>query len=36
MTADIAARAVLPWPAHRSVALLPGSLPQGGIVPVTP
>ena len=24
------------WPAHRSVALLPGSLPQGGVVPDTP
>ncbi|MGJ7580397.1 2OG-Fe(II) oxygenase [Variovorax sp. RHLX14] len=24
------------WPAHRSVALLPGSLPKGGVVPDTP
>ena len=24
------------WPAHRTVALLPGSLPQGGVVPDTP
>ena len=28
--------AVSEWPVHRSVALLPGSLPQGGIVPDTP
>lgn len=31
-----AAGAVSAWPAHRSVALLPGSLPHGGIVPDTP
>ena len=24
------------WPAHRAVALLPGSLPLGGMVPMTP
>ena len=28
--------AVSLWPAHRTVALLPGSLPQGGVVPDTP
>jgi hypothetical protein len=28
--------AAAPWPAHRTVALLPGSLPQGGVVPDTP
>jgi hypothetical protein len=26
----------LPWPPHRAVAWLPGSLPQGGVVPHTP
>lgn len=24
------------WPAHRAVAFMPGSLPQGGVVPMTP
>ena len=24
------------WPAHRAVAHLPGSLPMGGVVPMTP
>ena len=33
LTADSAASE---WPAHRTVALLPGSLPQGGVVPDTP
>ena len=26
----------LAWPAHRAVAYLPGSLPMGGVVPMTP
>jgi hypothetical protein len=33
LTADSALSA---WPAHRAVALLQGSLPQGGVVPDTP
>lgn len=36
MTALATDSAVSQWPAHRSVALLPGSLPQGGVVPDTP
>ena len=24
------------WPAHRTVAAMPGSLPMGGVVPMTP
>ena len=36
MATPHADNAVSAWPAHRSVALLPGSLPQGGIVPDTP
>ena len=31
-----APRNVLAWPAHHSVALLPGSLPMGGVIPMTP
>ena len=36
MTALATDSVVSQWPAHRSVALLPGSLPQGGVVPDTP
>ena len=36
MTTLAADSALSAWPAHRSVALLPGSLPQGGVVPDTP
>ena len=36
MGALTAHSAALEWPAHRTVALLPGSLPQGGFVPDTP
>ncbi len=36
MATPNADRTLSAWPAHRSVALLPGSLPQGGIVPDTP
>ena len=36
MAALAAHSAVWEWPAHRTVALLPGSLPQGGVVPDTP
>jgi len=31
-----AAPAVMDWPAHHAVALLPGSLPMGGVIPMTP
>ena len=34
-TAD-AATEVSTWPAHHAVAHLPGSLPMGGVVPMTP
>ena len=36
MSALMAHNAALEWPAHRTVALLPGSLPLGGVVPDTP
>ena len=36
MAALAASSVGLVWPAHHSVALLPGSLPQGGVVPDTP
>jgi len=29
-------QAANPWPAHRTVAAMPGSLPMGGVVPMTP